>query len=526
MEKLTRRDFNKKVVAGVAGMAALGSGILPLSGMTKKMFSDNKRPNFVFILPDQHNAKYLGFMGHPFVRTPNLDKLAAKGIFFKNNYCGNPVCTPSRASLMTGMYASDVNSFGNSTVYDGSYPTWAKRLRDSGYYCWATGTFDLNPKVDLGFVTDDVDNYHSQHPDITALFRRPVGYRVDERKVVDGKSRETKSSDLKYIEKSIDFIKNKSVKLNKPWVCYVSPHMPHPPFIGLKKYYDYYLTKVEPPEVSIEELEKLPLPYQILRNFKRISTPIPIERRKRALAAYCAMIQEVDDYVGELYKAVEESGQLDNTYFIYTSDHGESAGEHGLWLKNNLYGVAARVPLVISGPKLNIGKSFEQPTGHIDMVATMMELAGLGKVKELRGTSLMPMINGQLDKAPEFVYTESHSEGNCAGSCSIRKGDWRLLHFSWYEDVLFNIKDDPDEKNNLIDNPKYKDKVDELKKLLYSKVNPEEITDRAFNLQNKILNNFADTLSEDKLDDLFKSRLGEGEAKVLSRKLKGISFPK
>lgn len=521
MEKINRRDFNKKLLLGLGGLAVLNSRVLS-SVVRIPNSPNNKRPNFVFITSDQHNAKYLGFMGHPFIKSPNLDKIASKGIVFTNNYCGNPLCAPSRSSMMTGMYASDVNSFCNSTVYDGSYPTWSKRLRDVGYYCWATGKQDLNPAIDLGFIEDNVDHGHASDPDITSLFRRPCIYRVGEREIIDGESRTERSIDEGYMKRALNFIKNESIKLNRPWICYVGFHMPHPEFVGLEKYYNDYLSQVEPVEVSIEELEKLPLPYQELRNFKRISTPIPKERMRRAMAAYFAMITELDEYIGELYRAIEETEQLDNTYFIYTSDHGESLGEHGLWLKNNLYDVAAKVPLVILGPGLGQGKYIDQPVGHVDLVATILELAGINNVKDLRGTSLLPLIGGQLDKAPEFVYAESHSEGNPTGSCMIRKGDWKLIHFSYYGDILFNMKEDPDEKNNLINDPTYKEIAEELRKLLYSKVNPEEITDRAFKLQDKILRDFTEKMSEGELFKLFKRRLGDGQARVMARKLKSI----
>ncbi|MGD8780209.1 MAG: sulfatase-like hydrolase/transferase [Ignavibacteria bacterium] len=524
MKKITRRDFSKKVAASVAGLATLNSGALSFVSTTKKSCTEYKRPNFVFITSDQHNAKYLGLMGHPFIRTPYLDEIANNGIVFTSNYCGNPVCVPSRSSMMTGMYSSDLNSFCNSTVYDGSYPTWAKRLRDAGYYCWATGKQDLNPAIDMGFVEEEVDHGHSRNPDITSLFRRPCIYRAGERRNINGRSRIERSDDIEDMKRGVNFIKNQSVKLNKPWVCYVGSYMPHPAFVGLKENFDYYLSRIEPVDVTVKELEELPLPYQALRNFKGISTPIPKDRRKRAMAAYFAMITELDEYIGNLYKAVEETGQLDNTYFIYTSDHGESLGEHGLWLKNNLYDVASRAPLVISGPGLGKGKYFNQPTGHIDLVATMLELAGLGNIQELRGTSLMPLINGHANKSPEFVYTESHSEGNPTGSCMIRKGDWKLIHFSYYGDILFNIKEDPDEKNNLMDEPKYRDKADELRKLLYSKINPEEITDRAFHVQSKILKNFVEKMDENELFKLFRGRLGDGQARVIAKKLKNENY--
>jgi len=486
--------------------------------------SKNFRPNFVFITSDQHGSKYLGLMGHPIVKTPNLDKIADGGVVFLNSYCGNPVCVPSRSSMMTGMYASDVNSFCNSTVYDGSYPTWAKQLRDEGYYCWATGKQDLNPEIDMGFVEEDVDHEHFTKPDITSLFRRPCTYRVDERGIVNGKSIKTRNPDKSNAELAIDFIKNKTKTLNQPWICYVGFHMPHPRFVGLESYYDYYLPKVEVAETEIDELENLPLPYQKLRDFKRISTPIPEDRIRRAKAAYFAMISEMDEYIGEIYQALQDSGQIENTYFIYTSDHGESLGEHGLWFKNNLYDVAAKIPLIISGPNLVSSRKINHPVGHIDLAATILEIGGINNDSRLRGKSLLPLIKGETEKEPEFVYSESFSEGNITGSCMIRKGNWKLIYFSYYDSLLFNLENDPDEKNNLINDPQYKVKADELKKLLLSIANPDSITDRAFDLQDKMLAQFVGKNNQHELMQILKGRLGDGQAIILSKQLKNESY--
>ena len=526
MSKISRREFNKKLVLGAAGLTTLGSGFRSINGMPKiKMGSDNtvsaasKRPNFVFISSDQHSFRYSGFMGDPLVKTPNLDKIASRGVVLENNYCGSPVCVPGRACMMTGMYSSDVNSFGNTTVYDGSYPTWGKRLRDSGYYCYGVGKADLNNKVDLGFEGKLV-NGHSKRPDITELFRRPTIFRADERSAVNGVSRTEPFNDIKVADEASDFIKNKSKSVGKPWVLYAGFHMPHPKFVGLKKYFDYYLPLVTPPYLPDTYLEELPMPYQVLRHFKRIATPIPPERMVRAKAAYFSMISELDEYIGKIYDSVEASGQLDNTYFVYTTDHGEALGHNGLWLKNNLYEGAAHIPLVFSGPGLTPGQRISEPTGHIDFVATMMEWAGLGKIKELRGRSLTPLLKGEKESGTRFAYTESHSEGNPAGSFMVRVGDWKLMHFTWYSDYLFNLKDDPNEYHNLIDNPDYKSKAKELKDKLNSLVNTEEITLRAFKCQNDYLTKFSSSLSEEKLIDLLKGRLGDGQATYIAKKIK------
>ena len=156
------------------------------------------------------------------------------------------------------------------------------------------------------------------------------------------------------------------------------------------------------------------------------------------------MVTEVDELVGNVIDELDRTGQRDNTLIIYTSDHGEMLGEHGLWLKNTLLENAARVPLIFSGPGMPKGKSISTPVSHVDMVATMMEIGGAATTG-LRGHALGPMARGESSSHPGFAYSESHSEGNCTGSFMIRKGDWKYLYFTGGEALLFNMKDDPGE---------------------------------------------------------------------------------
>ncbi|HEX9005679.1 MAG TPA: sulfatase-like hydrolase/transferase [Bacteroidota bacterium] len=532
MPTLSRREFNKALAGTLLSGTALSSGLVSRESTTPQP-GGTKRPNIVFVCTDQHSAQYAGFARHPLVRTPHLDRIAAGGTVFTSAYCGSPLCVPGRSSMMTGMYPSDVNSFCNSTVYDGSHPTWGKRLRESGYHCWAVGKQDLNPAVDLGFVEVAVDHGHAKGPDITSLFRRPVGYRIGEREGIDGSTSEKSEGDsrggrrasvagrdLHDTQTAVQFIRKEAAALGKPWVAFVGLRQPHPPWIGRKEYFDYYLPLVQPPQVPLEELEQLPLPYQVMRHFKRIATPIPEARIRRAIAAYFSMITEVDSCVGEIYRALEETGQAGNTFFIYTSDHGESLGEHGLWLKNNLYEGAVRIPLVISGPQVPQGKKVAAPVSHVDLVATMLEWATVSKPGDLRGTSLSPLLAGGSEEGARFVYAESHSEGNPTGSCLIRKGEWKLIHFSYYEDYLFNLKDDPKETRNRATDPSAQEVMKDLQATLHRLVDPEEVTERAFAAQAKILQGFADRMNEEELFALFKSRLGDGQARVMARALK------
>src|SRR5262249_12823627 len=144
----------------------------------------------VFVLSDQHAFRYCGFMGHPIVRTPNLDRIARQGAVFQNAYCGHPLCAPSRAGMLSGCYPSDVNAFCNSCVWDGSLPAWPALLRDAGYTTFGCGKMDTNPKFDIGFQqTEALSNEHATKPDITSFFRRPLCSRIEERPQIEGGSR-------------------------------------------------------------------------------------------------------------------------------------------------------------------------------------------------------------------------------------------------------------------------------------------------------------------------------------------------
>jgi len=394
-------------------------------------------------------------------------------------------------------------------------------LQESGYHCWATGKLDLNDKYESGFVEVETRNGHAHNPDITSLFRRPVGYRIKERDAVDGRARKDRHGDDKKQQLAINFLQNTAPNLNQPWVLYTGFLQPHPKFEALEKYYKmYYPDRVDLPIVPDGHLEELHLVNQEIRHFKRIATPIPEERIRRARAGYYGMITELDEYVGLIYDSLRNSGQLENTIFIYTSDHGETLGEHGLWYKNNLYDSACRVPLIISGPGIPKDVKVNTPVGHVDLVASILEWAELPRPKEIRGHSLTSLMRDKSGDHPGYAFCETHSEGNCTGSFMIRKGDWKYIHFTWYDDLLFNVKDDPNELINLIDNEKTNEIKSELKKILNSLLNTEEVTIHAFKRQESMLKDWAKRLSENELFDKFKSRLGDGQARSMAKLVK------
>ena len=234
VDRISRRKFGQSV----SGMLVAGA----LSGSASSQVSIRKRPNILFICSDQHSGPML--MGGPGevvpVRTPNLKRLASRGVHFKNTYCVSPVCTPARAALMTGRFASDVGSYCNSTPFEGQVPTWGNYLQQAGYLCWATGKLELTPKADLGFQQVHTSHGHFEHPDITSLFRRPMCYRVDERKNVNGKMEERGKHDQDVLDAGLGFLRNEAKSSGKPWAAYLGFTSPHPPFAAPQKYWDSY----------------------------------------------------------------------------------------------------------------------------------------------------------------------------------------------------------------------------------------------------------------------------------------------
>ena len=495
-------------------LVVAATGYVVAASVAQAQQSGKRRPNILFLCSDQHSSHVLGANGHPHVKTPNLDRLAAEGINFQNAYCGSPVCVPGRACLMTGRFASDVGSYCNSTPFDGSGPTWGNRLRDAGYDCWATGKMDLWHGKDLGFREAGTSHGHSEDPDITSLFRAPVCFRPGERENVNGSFRDRPSPDQPKVDKVLVFLRDESKKSGKPWCAYVGLSKPHPKWDAAAKYKELYPTeKMTLPAWPEGYLERRHLGFQTLANFKNIQLPIPGERVRRARAAYYACVTEVDELIGSILEELDRTGQREDTIVVYTSDHGEMLGDHGLWLKNVLLENAVRIPMIVAGSGLPKGKTVTTPVGHVDLIATMLEIAGASREGGLRGHSLLP---GSSGSHPGFAYSESHSEGNCTGSFLIRKAEWKYIYFTGGEPLLFNLSKDAGEFHNLATNPEYGAKRAELHAHLVSLVDPDKVTDAAFRKQASILKQLVSTRTRAEFYKSLVGRLGPMQARVMT----------
>ncbi|HKE24822.1 MAG TPA: sulfatase-like hydrolase/transferase [Bryobacteraceae bacterium] len=503
MPEISRRTF------GAAMIAAAQAPIVR---------SAERSPNILFICADEHGGPFLGSMGHPIVKTPNLDRLAASGVQFRNTYCGSPVCVPARAGMMSGMFPSDVASYCNSTPFRKPTPSWGNRLREAGYECYATGKLDLTEGTDYGFREVDTQHGHSVNPDITSLLRSPMCFRASVRNDVNGVFSKARPHDETVLANVVRFLREDAPRTTKPWVAYAGFTAPHYPFIAEPKYASVYPPESMPlPHVPLDYLDKRHAIFEQLAGFQRVSTPIAADRIRRARAAYFGMITELDRMVGNVLDELEKTGQVDRTLIVYTSDHGEMLGENGLWFKNVLLENAARVPLIMAGAGLPRGKAVDTPVMHVDMIATMLELAGVPRDPKLRGHSLVPLAQGRTGGPPGIAYSESHSEGNCTGSFMIRRANWKYIYATGYEPILFDLGRDPGELHNLAGTSENAAIQRELHAELLRLISePDAVTERAFAAQQALLENMLRDNTRQQFYEELRSRLGAGQARVLA----------
>jgi choline-sulfatase len=512
MVEITRRGF----VGGVGAALLASQSAMGAPGPVR-------RPNILFICTDTHQADASGFRKHPLVQTPNLDRLASQGTHFTACYCGSPLCAPARASLFSGMFPSDVESYCNATPFRDQVPTWGNCLQDRGYYCMATGKMDLSGSDKLGFEEVLTKHGHIESPDVSALFRRPLCYRIDDRKKIDAELSERPHGDERVLKTAISFLDQKAAKLSQPWALYVGFSAPLPYFTTDKRHFEMYpLDTVPMPPIPAGYLENLPLPWEATRGFKRVTLPLPEDRVRRARAAYYGSITALDERVGKLLDHLDRIGLRQNTLVIYTSDHGLSTGEHGLWFHNEPTDRSSRVPLIVCGPGIPAGRRVDMPVMHVDLFPTLMEVSETPlPPAKLRGHSLLPLCHGRPGNHPGVAYSECHAEGTCTGSFILRKGSWKYIHYTYYDSLLFNLEEDPEELHDVIGTPQGKKVAAELHEVLCSLVSPTERTEAAFARQERMLTELCAKMSlEELLTFGFEKRLGRGQALTLLKKYK------
>jgi len=453
------------------------------------------RPNILWICTDQQRYDTIGALGNPYVDTPNIDRLVAEGTAFTHAYCQCPICTPSRTSFLTGQYASaiHVNGNGNSHFPDDP-PLVTRTLADAGYDCGLIGKLHLSSaygrieqRVDDGYrywqyshaPRDDWEKGHDY-----ADWVRSKGEILGElTKSLDGVPAELHQTTW-CAEKTIDFMKENR---DGPWLASVNIYDPHPPFNPPKTYRDMFdPAKVNAPifrESDLEQQKKLeaidfqgkakaPVELDIKSPIMPHSPGVagdPNAGGKRdartLIAAYYAMIKLIDDQVGRMIDALEETGQRDNTLIIFTSDHGETLGDHGLVQKGcRFYEGLVRVPLIFSWPgHVKSGVVTDALIELRDIAPLLLELVGLDMPDRMDAKSIVSLLSGDQasDEHRDFVRSEYYNAlqaPDATHATMYRNRRYKLVVYHGHGlGELYDLQEDPDEFDNLWDSVDHQD---------------------------------------------------------------------
>jgi len=395
-----------------------------------------KKPNVLFILADDFRADCLGALGNSHLKTPNLDKLADRGMIFSNTYClgsmVGAVCLPSRTMLLTGR--SLFHLPGKSFVPGKDYALWPKAMSAGGYE-----TFHLGKKGNSfvpGMEAFDTCIYASTDQ----------GERAES-------SQKTADGVMEYLHKR---------KSDKPFFVYMAPPVPHDPRVAPKEFMDQYDPARIPLPVAFLPVHPFDNGEMTVRDEMLAPHPRTPEIIRRHLADYYACVTCLDYHIGRIMDVLRQRGELDNTLIVFTGDNGLSLGDHGLLGKQNVYEYGGmHVPMIMAGPGIPHGKTSALVYLY-DIFPTVCELTGTPIPPQVESKSLASIIAGKAAKVRDYMYTVYKDVQR-----GIRDDRWKLIRYPQINKTqLFDLNSDPHELNNLADKPEYAAKVKEMMALL------------------------------------------------------------
>jgi choline-sulfatase len=446
------------------------------------------QPNFLIIMSDEHDPRLSEPYGHPFVRTPNMRRLAERGVVFDNGYCNSPLCVPSRASFMTGKHVHRIGVWDNGIPLASDEPTWAHRLNAVGYDTALAGKMHFIGKDQRhGFrrrLVEDVHGEFNMNPpdwDRTVTPGRQMRARFEEAGPGDSMHQQY---DDEVTRQSVAYLAEPERK-RRPWALVTSVITPHFPLIVRQQYYDdYYPAHADlPTTASPEHLTRLHPQNQRLRRYFDCED-VPEEQVRRCRATYYGLIAYCDERIGQVLDALEANGLAEDTVVAYVADHGEMNGEHGMWWKCTFYEPSARIPFVVSWPKRFARGHRRHATSLVDLVATMLDLAG-AESADTDGTSLTRLLEGSQPDGDGLAIAEYEAHGTDRPSRMVRRGRWKLNYYFREPSELFDLEADPDELNDLTGDPVHAAVRDELTAIALDGWDPAEIDRRVRESQRK-----------------------------------------
>jgi arylsulfatase len=454
-------------------------------------------PNIVWLFSDQHRADVLGAAGHPVVRTPHLDGLAAEGTLFESAYCQGPLCMPARASLLTGRYVRDHGVVDNRTTLADGLPTMVQAISDAGYHTATIGKMHLYPHLSdvddglpvmrgYGFAevheiagklaSGKVRSEYTDHLVRRGLYdtyrdyvfrRAPRTHRPGNSAAPSLPMWTVDPTPLPAEDHIDNWVGERAARWveatdgRRPFFLWVGFPGPHNPWDAPVEYVDQYRTA----DIELDTTRRPEVPADgplkpFLEAFLAYSDSATLtdERIAEVRRHYFANVTLIDAAIGRILGALRERGLDGDTWVVYSTDHGEMLGTHGLFNKMVFYEPSVRVPLIIRPPGGDTAHRFGGLVEHVDLTSTLVELAGAKPIPDAPGQSLAGVLTGEQAPGREVVVSENF------GFAMWRTERYKLVvHEPQRLAVqLFDLAADPDENQNLVDDPDHADLVEEL----------------------------------------------------------------
>ncbi len=441
-----------------------------------------KPTNLLFILSDEHNKRVTGCYGHPMIRTPNLDALAARGTRFTSAYTNCPICVPARAAFATGRYVHEVRCWDNAIAYEGQAASWGHRLMERGHHAASIGKLHYKEsKPEANGFDEEILPLHIVNGlgDLLGLIRDELPRRPGSLKLGPeagpGESEYTRY-DRSIADETVKWLKHSAPQhQQKPWALYVGFVSPHFPLIAPQQFYDLYAEDKVPWPDMYDTAARPRHPFiDAMRKCLCFDEPFDDSMVRRAIAAYFGLTSFLDDNVGKILRALDETGLAQDTRIVYSSDHGDNLHTRGLWGKSTMYEESAGIPLIMAGPDVPAGQVCDTPVTLADGFPTFIHALGAKpdpRDRDLPGASLLDIAQGRVPQ--RTILSEYHAAGAITGSYMIRHGQYKYIHYVGMPPMLFDLRTDPHERNDLGRNPAFKAVCAECETQLRKVVDPE-----------------------------------------------------
>ncbi|MCZ4324503.1 choline-sulfatase [Pseudomonas anguilliseptica] len=424
-----------------------------------------KRPNILFIMADQMAAPILPLhdAASP-IQMPNLMRLAADAVVFDAAYCNSPLCAPSRFTLVSGQLPSKIGAYDNAADFPADVPTYAHYLRRLGYRTALSGkmhfcgpdqlhgyeerlTSDIYP-ADYGWAVnwDEPDVRASWYHNMFSVLQAGPCVRTNQLDFDE----EVVFKAQQYL---YDHVRSDG---EQPFCLTVSMTHPHDPYTIPAEFWDLYRDEDIPlPRQHIEQAEQDPHSQRLMKVIDLWDKPLPEQKIKDARRAYFGACSYIDSNIGKLLKTLKDCNLSDNTIIVFSGDHGDMLGERGLWYKMHWFEMAARVPLLVHAPTQFAARRVSQNVSTMDLLPTLVELAGgtLPADLPLDGRSLLAHLEGH--QGHDEVLGEYMAEGTISPLMMIRRGEWKFIYSEIDPLLLFNLRHDPQERENLAESAEH-----------------------------------------------------------------------